>query len=403
MNTYNNEIMKIEQSILSVLLMNDYLIKECELDYKEFNIPMHQTIYIAIKNVLEKYNVIDLALIQEECKGIGDMTTYIIDLMDAYVTSGSLHVYISKLREFNTTKEIEELTKQLRDKEIDLNKFAEEVRKLEINVTDTTDTNMLSSEEIIDLICTSNSELEFNKFAWLQDKVRFIERTVNIISARTSVGKSAFSLNLANDLADKYKVLYINMEMTEKELYQRLVSINANVPIEDFTNLSQEQKNRVINAVNKISKKKIKIYNGSKSVNGLRKIFNRECKKEHCIAFIDYVGYVTTGKNQNDRERIGEAVRQIQLMSKDYGVTVFLVAQINRDGQKAPTLTHLKDSGELEQTGHVVIMLHNPDKDISNQTPIYDIIIAKNRSGKKGKIKTLFDKNTQTFYKVERR
>ena len=113
--------------------------------------------------------------------------------------------------------------------------------------------------------------------------------------------------------------------------------------------------------------------------------------------FIDYVGYVSTRKRQNDRERVGEVTRELQIMTKDFNCTIFLLAQINREGTEAPTLTNLKDSGELEQSGHSVLFLHNPSNDINDQTPEYDLIVAKNRSGRLGKLKIMFYKAIQRF------
>ena len=140
--------------------------------------------------------------------------------------------------------------------------------------------------------------------------------------------------------------------------------------------------------------------NGSKSIRGIKSIISRESKNEHLVLFIDYIGYVHTGKKQNDRERIGEAVREIQLMTKDYDVTVFMLAQINREGNDEPTLTHLKDSGEIEQSAETVLILHNPNKDLNEENPIYDILIPKNRNGKQGKMEMKFNKPCQKFEEI---
>ena len=144
---------------------------------------------------------------------------------------------------------------------------------------------------------------------------------------------------------------------------------------------------------------KEEIYNGSKNVKALRTILTKESKKEHCIAFIDYIGYVySSNSSQGDRERIGEVVREIQNMTKDLNITVFIVAQINRNGDEEPGLVNLKDSGELEQTAHCVMIIHNPDKDNpNNQTPEVKVLVPKNRGGRLGSLKMIFDKPTQRF------
>ena len=116
--------------------------------------------------------------------------------------------------------------------------------------------------------------------------------------------------------------------------------------------------------------------------------------------FVDYIGYVYTKENQNDRERIGEAMRELQMLSKDYNVTIFVLAQINREGNEEPGLIYLKDSGELEQTAHAVLILHNPDKNLDNSMPELKILIPKNRNGQLGYLKMIYNKKTQKFTEV---
>lgn len=86
-------------------------------------------------------------------------------------------------------------------------------------------------------------------------------------------------------------------------------------------------------------------------------------------------------------------------MTKDLDITVFMIAQINRSGEEnsEPNLTNLKDSGELEQTAHCVMIIHRVDKDITNQTPEVKLLIPKNRSGELFSWRMTFDKPTQRF------
>jgi replicative DNA helicase len=111
----------------------------------------------------------------------------------------------------------------------------------------------------------------------------------------------------------------------------------------------------------------------------------------------------STNNSQNDRERIGEVVREIKNMTADLDITVFLVAQINRSGDEEPSLVNLKDSGELEQTAHCVMIIHNPEKNNqNNQTPEIKLLVPKNRSGRLGSLKMIFDKPTQRFIPLKK-
>lgn len=235
----------------------------------------------------------------------------------------------------------------------------------------------------------------------MSNKIGFIKNGIHVISARPSVGKSAFAINFMNDLSRKYKCIYLNMEMNEQKIYQRMVSCESGVPIEQFNQLDRNKSIIIKDAIRRINKRNYQIMNGSKSVKSIKSIISKESKEEHTILFIDYIGYVTNGKNQNDRERIGNVVRELQLMTKDYDVTMFMLAQINRDGNDEPTMINLKDSGEIEQSAETVLILHNPSKDLNEEQPIYTVLVPKNRNGRQGKMDILFDKKCQRFIEIE--
>ena len=154
---------------------------------------------------------------------------------------------------------------------------------------------------------------------------------------------------------------------------------------------------KVKSAIKRINGRNYEIRNGSKSLKAIKTIITKESREQHLILFIDYVGYVTTGKVQSDKDRIGEVTRELQLMTKDFDCTIFLLSQLNREGNDEPRLINLKDSGELEQSAETVLFLHNPSSDINDQNPIYDVIIAKNRNGQLGKTRMRFNKTCQKF------
>ena len=396
LKNYNKDI---ELNIIGCILLRPELIKELYLQPKHFMDEIYRRVLIEIieyNSNQDNFNFNEFLIknssnlfLQEVCN----------EAIDNVVTISNFHFYQEKQEELYKATNITRTIKLYNEGELTYDEMIDTIKKINEECSKPVGTNtMLSPKEIVELITTERNELEFKNFKKIQEKIKLLTNTVNVIAARTSVGKSAFALNLMNDLSNKYKCLYFNMEMTQKEIYQRLVSMNSDVEINKFVNMTNNEPDRMWRAIENITKKKMKIYQGSKNLKALRTILTKESREEHCIAFIDYVGYVYTGKYaQNDRERIGEVVREIQNMSKDLNITVFLIAQINRSGDDEPSLIHLKDSGELEQTGHCVMILHNEDDDINNQTPEIKLKVLKNRSGRLGFIKLLFNKNTQKF------
>lgn len=402
MNTQSYNISYQEELIGSMLLNND-LVKELYLQPKHFIENRYITIVSKMLNMYAQNKVVDPGALVNEFQGDELTQNIILDSMENVTVVSNFYFYQEKLEQQYKVVLMEENLQKYKERNIDYPTLMENLKKIEsefIKNDDSTAT-MLSPNETFELVTTEANLLEFQTFHFMEEKLRLLKNTINVIAARTSQGKSAFALNLMNDLSKKYKCLYFNMEMTEKEIYQRLVAINCGIPIDSFYNFKKDSKisDGIWKGIEEIHHRKIKIYQGSKSVKALRTILMKESRQEHCVAFIDYIGYVSSNKAyQNDRERIGEVVRDLQTMTKDLNITIFLIAQINREGNDTPTLVNLKDSGELEQTAHCVMMIHNPNKDdLAEQSPIVQILIPKNRNGKLGHIYMQFDKPTQTF------
>lgn len=398
----------IEETIIGCLLLNDNLLNEFYLQPKHFLNNNNRILISKILDIKNEVGKVDLILL---CTKLSD-DTYLQTLAMEYVTNISsisqFHWYQEKQEEIYKGYMINQIINKYNNKKLDYNDMVLEINKInnESNSNDDSCSTMLSGREIFELITTNTNELKFEYYNDILSPLKLPMNAVHLISARTSQGKSALSLNFCNDLSKNYKCLYFNMEMTEKELYERLTSINSCIPIDDFKKVKDLPANRqqaIWDGIGEIRKRKIKIYNGSKNIKALRSILTKESQKEHCIAFIDYIGYVTGSNGLNDRERIGEVVREIQTMTKDLNITIFIVAQINREGDDVPTLVHLKDSGELEQSAHCVMIIHNPDKDNpTNLTPNVEIRVPKNRSGRLGKLEMVFNKPTQKFIPVIR-
>lgn len=392
--TYNDEL---ERSLLSIMMIDPKMIDECTLEPKHFVNPVNRRAYEIFRNFYSENKTIEISLMCSDVHDAGEFVNFCLALSSEYAGSANFHFLLEKQEEAYKKNRLIQVAQQLQDNITSYPEAAEQIRQIGSEFVDTNNYRTLSVQEMYDLITTDRSKLIFRDFRFLQEKVGLLENTLNVIAARPSVGKTGFALNLINDLSDRYKCIYLNMEMTEKEIYQRLAAINSWIPMNRFSKLEQNEAKKLVGSLEMLQKKKIKIFNGSKSLKAIRSILTKEQQEGHCIVFIDHIGYVTTGKRQSDTERIGEAVREIQKMTKDLNVTVFLLAHINRAGTDAPTVNFLKDSGELEQSAHVVMLLHNPSEDIQETTSNIQLIVDKNRSGRRGKIDLEYIKTMQIF------
>ena len=90
-------------------------------------------------------------------------------------------------------------------------------------------------------------------------------------------------------------------------------------------------------------------------------------------------------------------MKELQAMTKEFNCTMFILSQINRSGSDEPKVEYLKDSGQIEEVSHGILLLHDENRDFNDQNPTYKLIVAKNRSGKKGKYNLPFHKDNQTM------
>lgn len=390
----NNYDDSLERALLSNLILKPKLFEELSLKEDHFikNKKMFQLLYATYL----KYKNLDATLVISFCNNPQNVIEEYTELSLLDATTVNFHAY--EERQLNRYKEFHILSeaKKLEDKKINFQEFINHLHSISDQFIELP--FYRESGEIYDLISNSGKYIKFEVMTKFGNSINFLENTFNIIAARPSVGKSAFALNLFHDLSKNYKCLYFNLEMTEKEIYQRLVAIDTGIEISYFSNQTDYQKRFIKDSIENLLKRKFKIVNGSKSLESMKRIIIKEQTTDHLIVFIDYVGYINNKKNQNDRERVGEIVRELQNMTKDYNITIFCLAQINRDGSDEPAKEHLKDSGELEQSAHTVILLHNISQNpLSDINPYMKIIIAKNRSGKTGYLQMRYNKKNQIF------
>lgn len=301
---------------------------------------------------------------------------------------------------------LDEINK-FKNEEISENELFESLHKFEsmsIKVND----HKLSSDELFNLINSKNKNISL-KFSKLSECANIQEHDLVVTAARPGIGKTGFILNLLEDLSSKYNCILFNMEMSEKQVYQRLVAINSGIPMKYLNNpATTYQEECIKESCKKISNKKIKIYSQGQSISTIRRKIISETKNEHTIVFIDYVGLISTADRKSSLyEKTTAIVKELRQISLENDCTIFLVSQLNRQIEnqkdKTPKISDLKESGELEQSATTVLLLHdeNHDKNLSKSEVEISVIIGKNRNGKVGITRLNYNKENQQFLNIE--
>lgn len=401
--------MEAEKNVLAVILMNPKMIEQLILPEKYFLDPMNQFCLRLFKKQYVEKKTVDFAGLGEFYKSefqkisFDKFITYTTDLLVSQAVSESnFYYYQESVFHAYKDKQLLFLIEQFKNNKISQEDLMNSIHELD-SLNFTNKNSNLTADGIYKSITSQEKTIKI-RFPKLEVNANIQEHDLPIIAARPGIGKTAFMLNLMEDLSQTYHCLYFNLEMTEKQLLSRLVSINSNIPIKYFSRPETEYQNtKIKQSTEELARRNIRIITGSQTIRSIRNEIIRSCKDNHIIVFIDYIGLVQSSeKFQSIYERVTSIVKELRRISLDYNCTIFIASQINRNSEKEkdkrPKISDLKESGELEQSGTTVIMLHNENPMASSdKIAEIQVIIGKNRNGPTGIINLDYNKENQRF------
>lgn len=293
---------------------------------------------------------------------------------------------------------------KLNRNEINYDEFMRRMNILD-NIVVVDNTPELTAKEIMENIKVENARVNFNNFSKMNNYLKMVQGDFLIIGATTGAGKSGLMLNLMNDLMTGFQCIYFNMEMSKSTIYKRLVSIKANIQVDDAEHpRSEYQKSLIENALQEIEKAKLIVEHQATDIKQIRStVAKLKDKNRHTILFIDHLGLCKCDGTKSLYEQATEVAKQLRQMCLEYDCTIISASQLNRSayGNDEVTLNMLKDSGELENSASKVILLYrdkNSNKD--DDEPTMNIEIAKNRDGICGTVQMKYDKTKQIFKEI---
>lgn len=231
-----------------------------------------------------------------------------------------------------------------------------------------------------------------------------------LVAARPSMGKTAFTLNIAANIAIKARrpVAFFSLEMSASQLMMRIISSLGGVNTQQARTgqVSDEDWNKVMATASGIYDAPLYIDDTPGiSIMDLRSKARR-IKAEHGLdlIIIDYLQLMTGRSNSEGRQQeVSEISRSLKALARELDIPIITLSQLNRGVEsrtiKRPMLSDLRESGSLEQDADVVMFLYredyyNPDAERKNIT---DIIIAKHRNGPIGDVQLYFNKDLTRF------
>jgi replicative DNA helicase len=224
-----------------------------------------------------------------------------------------------------------------------------------------------------------------------------------IVAARPSMGKTAFSVNMAEYAALKTRkaVAVFSMEMSASQLAFRLISSLGSINQQHLRtgDLAEEEWPRVTNAITFLSDAKIFIDDTPALSPSELRARARRLKREHGLGLIviDYLQLMqVTGTVENRATEISEISRSLKALAKELDLPVIALSQLNRSVEqrtdKRPVMSDLRESGAIEQDADLIVFIYREEV-YEPETPrkgIADIIIAKQRNGPVGEFHLTF-------------
>jgi len=373
--------LELEKQILAKLMIDADLLLENELSEQDFVNPTHKKLLQAIKD-----SGSNLALIQS--KFVEEEQDYILEIAAMLMTSGRKENY-AELKRLTEVRRLETILKGLQmaiDDDQSLDLIYEKIAQFDKQEIQVADMKEVLVEIVAELTGTVTAIYHPTGYTKLDKYLRwFTPGQLNIIAARPSIGKTMVAMNflLKQTEADK-KIALFSLEMTNKEISQRILARNSGMPVDQMNKTATpEQLERVNTAMIKLEAqlKNLTLIDSVYTLPQITRMIKYLHKKSWLdLVYIDYL-QIFDIKGDNRNLEIGKITRTLKKLAKDLQISIILLSQLNRSletrGDQDPKLSDLRDSGSIEQDADIVLML---GRDLEYEPETMKVFIRKNRN-----------------------
>lgn len=428
-----------EASLLGALLIDsDALIKIADmLSANDFFDARHKHIYEAIVQLYERRNPIDVLTLSDRLKSNGflDMVggpAYLTELTNFVPTAAHVEQYADIVIQKAVRRRLIKTSQELTTLGYDESKAIKElIEEAEANLFEVSKQHVKQTVASIEDVLAESFE-RFDDLHKDKDKIRGIptgfrdmddilaglqRSDLFILAARPSMGKTAFSLSLAHNVAVQAKepVLIFSLEMSKEQLVDRLLAMESGVDAWALRtgNLTDTDFEKLSQAMGVLSEAKIFIDDTpGLTVSDLRTKARREAHRQPLgLIIVDYLQLMSGGSKfstgDNRVNEISEISRGLKAIARELNVPLIALSQLSRSVEnrkpQIPQLADLRESGSIEQDADVVAFIYredyyNPETD---RKGVMDILIKKHRNGATGGIELFFQRDKQRIRSLD--
>ena len=436
------QAIEIEQCVLGAMFLSDQAVKKCveNLTPDVFFLDAHRKIFEVMQNLSEQNIMIDAPLViaELEKRGILDSvggTEYLTVILNSVISSSNIDEHIKIVNEKAILRRLIDVSSSIIDNAYDgdneLSDVLENAETKILNVVKTRKGSEFKSiQDVLNRTVEQINRIVDNKgevtglstgFTDL-DKLTtgFHPHELIIIAARPAMGKTAFALNLATNIAQSTTktVALFNMEMGAEQLAMRMIAAEGELDQGKLKRgeLDKNDFNKIDEAVARLGNTNLVIDDTSgMTIGEIKAKCRRLASSENGlgIVIIDYLTLImgSTKYQGNRQQEVSEISRSLKTMAMELDIPVVALAQLSRNVEqrddKRPMLSDLRESGSIEQDADIVAFLYRDDyyqlkkgqeetSDISQSK----FIVAKHRSGPTDTINLLFKRNISKFVSI---
>lgn len=395
----------------------------------------HGMLFNIMQDLSDKGDPIDPVSVKSALDSIGQFEqvggmAYLASLINAVPTSAHIEHYSKVVAEKSRARKvIEDLSQSISsvyDGQKDLNEI---LSQTEQNLSTISSEQKKGFRPIIDVIDSTQSILDersqktgdvtgtstgFNDFDQITTGLH--EDNLIIIAARPAMGKTAFALNIAQNVAknsDKAVAIF-SLEMGAESLVERMLSAEGLIPSYHVRtgNLTESEWRRMISAQERLARGKIFIDDTAGiKISEIRSKAKRLAQENNGLGLIviDYLQLIEGRGRENRQQEVSEISRQLKFIAKELKVPVIALSQLSRGvdqrNDKRPILSDLRESGSIEQDADIVAFLYREAyyKRDEQEEPdnVTELILEKNRHGSLGTVQLYFLKEYAKFANKE--
>ncbi len=420
-----------ERAVLGAILLNKDAFDTVSSIVKaeDFYSDNHRVIYEALVSIVGKNQRADYVLLSEELKksqkleavgGILYLTNLTTDIVDAYNVEDHAKIVRDKahLRKLiHVANAVESMAYREEEETEDIVNRAEQM-VLDVSGTTKGESSFSVMRDVVYETIDRINELQRHKgiltgvstgFKDLDNLTSGLQKSdLILVAARPSMGKTAFTLNIAQNVAMKSKknVAFFSLEMSKTQLVARVLAAVAGINSGRIRNgqLSQEDWGKAINALNDLADAPLYIDDTSGLTPQLMKKKLRRLIQEHGelgLVVVDYIQLMENGGKKmadNRQQEVSAISRQLKIMAREFNVPLIALSQLSRGvesrADKTPMLSDLRESGSLEQDADIVAFLNREnyqDTEDTSDGVETQVIIRKHRNGELGIVKLWFE------------